>query len=271
MNFKKASLLVGGLAIAGAVFAQVPKKALPKLNNQVDSVSYALGYLEAQQYLQQFSNQGFPFDTINVSLFAKVFAKSNVQESYVKYRKGQFDTLNTVIYKQGFINQLTYKSNGVFTDSIADGVLRTKFTEVQQRAEVEKQKELAKRAEAEKEFLVQNKLKNGVVTTPSGLQYEVIKAGTGAIPSIDSHVKCHYVGSLTDGTVFDSSVERGEPIDFDVNGVIKGWTEALQMMPTGSKWKLFIPAELGYGDRGAGDVIPPSSTLIFEIELLEIN
>lgn len=271
MITKKATLLVGTFAIAGLCLAQVPKKALPKLSNQTDSVSYALGYLEAQQYLQQFSHDGFPFDTLNVSLLAKSFAKSNVQESYVKYRKEQFDTLSIAIYKQGFINQLTYNGNGIFTDSIADNVLRNKFNAVRQRAEEAKQKEMAQFAENEKTFLAQNKLRDGVHTTPSGLQYEIIKAGEGSIPSMDSNVKCHYIGTLTNGTVFDSSIERGEPIDFNLNSVIKGWTEALQMMPVGSKWKLFIPSELGYGDRGAGDVIPPHSTLVFELELLQIN
>lgn len=270
MKINKLSLAICALSFAGAALAQIPKKALPKLTNQVDSVSYALGYLEAKQYLDQFAHEGFPFDTLDMSLFAKSFAKSKVQDSYIKFRKEQFDTLTTVIYKQAFVNQLTYGENGVYTDSIADNVLRTKFNEVKERAEAEKIKESEKRAEAQKQFLADNKLKNGVVTTPSGLQYEVIKAGTGAIPSLSDQVKCHYVGMLTDGTVFDSSIERNEPIEFYINGVIVGWTEALQMMPVGSKWKLYIPSELGYGDRGAGDVIPPHSTLIFEVELLEI-
>ncbi|HUR10171.1 MAG TPA: FKBP-type peptidyl-prolyl cis-trans isomerase [Flavitalea sp.] len=119
-------------------------------------------------------------------------------------------------------------------------------------------------------FLAENKTKQGVVALASGLQYQVIKAGTGAIPTVNDKVKVHYHGTLLDGTVFDSSVERGEPIELSVSGVIPGWTEALQLMPVGSKWKLFIPSSLAYGDNQAGPAIKPGSTLIFEVELLDI-
>jgi FKBP-type peptidyl-prolyl cis-trans isomerase FklB len=119
-------------------------------------------------------------------------------------------------------------------------------------------------------FLAANKTKPGVVTLPSGLQYQIVKEGTGAKPTINDKVKCHYHGTLIDGTIFDSSVERGQPIDFPVNGVIRGWVEALQLMPVGSKWKLFIPSELGYGDNQAGAKIGPGSTLIFDVELIDI-
>ena len=114
-------------------------------------------------------------------------------------------------------------------------------------------------------------IREGVTTTASGLQYEIIKAATGPKPSKEDSVKVHYHGTLIDGTVFDSSVERGEPAEFGVGQVIAGWTEALQLMPTGSKWKLFIPAKLAYGERGAGEDIGPNSTLIFEVELLEVE
>ena len=121
-----------------------------------------------------------------------------------------------------------------------------------------------------KEFLEENSKKAGVVTLPSGMQYIVVKEGTGAKPTLTDKVKCHYHGTLIDGKVFDSSVDRGQPIDFPVNGVIKGWTEALQLMPVGSKWKLFIPSDLAYGDNQAGPSILPGSTLIFDVELIEI-
>jgi FKBP-type peptidyl-prolyl cis-trans isomerase FklB len=120
------------------------------------------------------------------------------------------------------------------------------------------------------QFLAANKTKPGVIVTPSGLQYIITKAGTGPKPSLTDKVKVHYHGTLIDGRVFDSSVERGEPIEISVNGVIPGWTEALQMMPVGSKWKLFIPSSLGYGDQQAGPLIAPGSTLIFDVELLDI-
>lgn len=124
--------------------------------------------------------------------------------------------------------------------------------------------------DAGEEFLRINKEKAGVVTLPSGLQYEILQKGTGAKPKATDKVKCHYHGTLINGTVFDSSVQRGEPATFGVSQVIPGWVEALQLMETGAKWRLFIPSELAYGERGAGDVIGPNSTLIFEVELLDI-
>ncbi|MCI5777162.1 MAG: FKBP-type peptidyl-prolyl cis-trans isomerase [Bacteroidales bacterium] len=121
-----------------------------------------------------------------------------------------------------------------------------------------------------KAFLEANASRKEVTTLKSGLQYEVLKAGDGPKPKATDTVRCHYHGTLIDGTVFDSSVRRGQPADFPVNGVIAGWVEALQLMPVGSKWKLYIPYDLGYGARGAGQSIPPYATLIFEVELLEI-
>ncbi|MBM77359.1 MAG: peptidylprolyl isomerase [Crocinitomicaceae bacterium] len=121
------------------------------------------------------------------------------------------------------------------------------------------------------DFLAKNGKRDGVITTESGLQYEILKVGDGPKPSATDNVKTHYHGTLLDGTVFDSSVDRGEPISFNVNGVIAGWTEALQLMTVGSKWRLYIPYNLAYGERGAGSKIGPYSTLIFEVELLNIN
>ena len=121
-----------------------------------------------------------------------------------------------------------------------------------------------------REFLEKNKEKDGVTTTASGLQYEVITMGDGEKPSATDRVKTHYHGTLIDGTVFDSSVERGEPISFGLNQVIKGWTEGLQLMPIGSKFRFFIPYNLAYGERGQGS-IPPFATLIFEVELIDIE
>lgn len=134
------------------------------------------------------------------------------------------------------------------------------------------QVELTKAVAAKnKAFLEANKKKPGVKATASGLQYKVIKSGNGPSPTKESTVKVHYHGTLIDGTVFDSSVQRNEPISFPVSGVIRGWTEALQLMKVGDKWQLFIPSELGYGERGAGAAIGPNATLIFEVELLAIE
>ena len=131
------------------------------------------------------------------------------------------------------------------------------------------------KAEGEKKlgqaFLDSTKKLAGVVTLPSGLQYKIIKEGTGAKPGPTDKVKVHYHGKLRTGKVFDSSVDRGEPIELSVNGVIAGWTEALQLMPVGSKWTLFIPSDLGYGDSGAGADIKPGSALVFDVELLDID
>lgn len=120
-------------------------------------------------------------------------------------------------------------------------------------------------------FLAANAKKAGVTTTASGLQYEVIKMGEGPKPAATDKVTVHYHGTLTDGTVFDSSVERGQPATFPLNGVIAGWTEALQLMPVGSKFRIFLPSDLAYGERGAGQMIGPHATLIFEVELLKIE
>ena len=145
----------------------------------------------------------------------------------------------------------------------AKQVINDYFMKLQQeRLEINKQ--------AGAEFLEINRHKAGVVELPSGLQYQVLKQGTGAKPSANDKVKCHYHGTLINGTVFDSSVQRGEPATFGVSQVIPGWVEALQLMPVGSKWRLFIPSNLAYGEHGAGDVIEPNSTLIFDVELLDI-
>ena len=120
-------------------------------------------------------------------------------------------------------------------------------------------------------FLAANKKKDGVVTLPSGLQYKVIKMGDGPKPTAQQTVKCNYRGTLINGNEFDSSYKRGEPAEFPVGGVIKGWTEALQLMPVGSKWELFIPSNLAYGENGAGQMIGPDAALIFEIELISVK
>ncbi|MGN1393886.1 MAG: FKBP-type peptidyl-prolyl cis-trans isomerase [Succinivibrionaceae bacterium] len=147
--------------------------------------------------------------------------------------------------------------------------IRAAFTELNSKLAKE-QAELAKVArEAGEKYLSENSKKEGVVVTASGLQYEILKEGDGETPKATDVVKVHYHGTLTDGTVFDSSVQRNEPAQFGVNQVIKGWVEALQLMKVGSKYRLTIPADLAYGDQGAGS-IPPGSALVFEVELLDI-
>lgn len=125
--------------------------------------------------------------------------------------------------------------------------------------------------EAGEKYLAENAKKEGVVTLPSGLQYQVLREGNGRSPKATDTVKCHYEGLLIDGTVFDSSLQRGEPAEFPLNGVIAGWTEGLQLMKEGAKYRFFIPYNLAYGERGAGQAIPPFAALIFDVELLEVK
>lgn len=138
-------------------------------------------------------------------------------------------------------------------------------------AQQERTKQSEKIAQVGKDFLAENSKKEAIQITQSGLQYQVIEQGSGELPKASDQVKVHYTGQLIDGTIFDSSVQRGEPAQFPVNGVIRGWVEALQMMAVGSKWRLYIPHELAYGEQGAGASIPPYSALIFDVELLAIN
>jgi FKBP-type peptidyl-prolyl cis-trans isomerase FklB len=175
-----------------------------------------------------------------------------------------FDNLDPAIIAKG-INDVFNKKAIVLPDATLDKCIG----EFQQKVASEKS---AKGKMEGQKFLAENAKRKGVVTTKSGLQYEVIKTGTDTTkPKLNDKVKCHYHGTLINGTVFDSSVDRGEPISFAVSGVIAGWTEALQLMTVGSKWKLFIPSELAYGDRQMGASIPAGSTLIFEVEILAIE
>ncbi|WP_028023493.1 FKBP-type peptidyl-prolyl cis-trans isomerase [Enterovibrio calviensis] len=174
---------------------------------------------------------------------------------------------------------------GLNVDAIAKGIatalagdmpaievdeINNALRELHTQAEAVRQEAAKEAAAGGEAFLAENAKRDEVTVTDSGLQYEVLVEGTGEIPTSDKQVRVHYHGMLTDGTVFDSSVERGQPAQFPVTGVIQGWVEALQMMPVGSKWKLSIPQDLAYGERGAGAAIPPFAALVFEVELLEI-
>jgi FKBP-type peptidyl-prolyl cis-trans isomerase FklB len=176
-----------------------------------------------------------------------------------------FDGVSAAAVAQGVMDALNDVAMPYSNDE-----MQAAFEEINNRMQAqsaEKHKALAGAGEA---FLADNAKKAGITVTASGLQYEVITQGTGAVPTATSKVKTHYHGTLIDGTVFDSSVNRGQPIDFPVNGVIAGWTEALQLMPVGSKYRLYIPHNLAYGERGAGASIAPFSALIFDVELLDI-
>lgn len=157
------------------------------------------------------------------------------------------------------------------SDSASMTVKRKVFMEMQGKQQKKAGEKGKKNLAEEEAFLAKNKTKSGVITTPSGLQYEVLAKGTGKSPSPTDQVSVHYKGTLLDGTEFDNSYSRGEPANFQVGGVIPGWAEALQLMSAGGKYKLYVPSKLAYGEQGAGGKIEPNSLLIFEVELLKIG
>lgn len=204
------------------------------LSNRIDSVSYALGVLIGQNNKSSLDATAGAED-VDLDLMISAFTEQ------VKGGESQIDA------------------------DEAMQLIQTFFAE----AESAKADQNAEEGAA---FLAQNKLRDGVVTTESGLQYEVLTEGDGAKPTAEQTVTCDYTGTLIDGTVFDSSVDRGQPATFQLNQVIPGWTEALQLMPVGSKWKIYIPSDLGYGEAGVSSgEIGPNETLIFEVELLSIE
>ena len=179
-------------------------------------------------------------------------------------KKSSFEDINLYNFEAGIKDVLEKEVEPKISDNQAQAIINSYFSKKQQ-------KESESVIEEGVNYLRENAKRKGVTTLPSGLQYEVINDGTGPKPTIEDNVTTHYHGTLIDGTVFDSSVDRGEPASFPVGGVIKGWTEALQLMAVGSKWKLYVPYDLAYGERGAGPQIGPYSTLIFEVELISIN
>ncbi|MCS7063798.1 MAG: FKBP-type peptidyl-prolyl cis-trans isomerase [Methylacidiphilales bacterium] len=181
--------------------------------------------------------------------------------------------LNTDFFMRGLQDGLKQGDQYLLTqDEMHDTMMR--FQQELQEKQAKREKELAeKNAKEAKEFLARNAKQKGVKTTKSGLQYKILKEGPrgGKSPKLNHSVTVHYTGRLLDKTVFDSSIERGQPATFPVNGVIKGWTEALQMMKPGDKWELYIPPELAYGEQGAGGRVPPNALLIFEVELISVS
>ena len=178
--------------------------------------------------------------------------------------KKQFEDINLDNFEAGIKDVLEKELEAKISDNQAQAIINSYFSKKQQN-------ESESVIEQGVDYLRENAKREGVITLESGLQYEIINDGTGSKPTIEDNVTTHYHGTLVDGTVFDSSVDRGEPASFPVGGVIKGWTEALQLMNVGSKWKLYVPYDLAYGERGAGAQIAPYSTLIFEVELISIN
>ena len=224
-------LMVIGLLIAGTSCQQSGTKSA-KLETTVDSVSYAIGVLVGSNNLKQLANAPGG-DELDATIMSTAFSTASAE--------GELQ----------------------ITEEAANALVQVFFQNAGERKGQEN-------LEVGNAFLETNKAREGITVTESGLQYEILAAGTGAKPTAADQVRVHYHGTLIDGTVFDSSVDRGEPATFGVGQVIPGWTEALQLMPTGSKWKVYLPSAIAYGERGAGGNIGPNSALIFEVELLEI-
>lgn len=220
--------------------------------------------------------------------FSTCFAQTNNKEAARPMAAKSATAMNStdsLSYSIGVQVAEYYKTQGVekvntdyvnkaFNDVFNDKPLLISEDEcnmnIQQKLQQFMAKKISGTKEAGNKFLEENKKRPGVVTLPDGLQYEILTKGTGPVPTADDTVKANYIGTLIDGKEFDNSYKRGEPLTIPVSGVIRGWTEALELMPVGSKWKLYIPSGLGYGDRGAGGAIPGGAALIFTIELLSI-
>lgn len=291
---KKLSLLVA-VAIATGLTSCTAQSPKGNLENSVDSLSYAIGMARTQgleQFLLQqgidstylvdfikgFNEGATKLDTKDAAYIIGLQVGQSVSKQWIEGFNRQIfgnDTTQTLSRENmlaGFVAG-TLGRQDVMTMANAQNYMRTEMEAVREKALAI---EFADNKEAGEKFLAENKTKEGVQTTPSGLQYKIITKGTGAIPADTSRVKVHYKGTLIDGTEFDSSYKRkdkngqSKPSTFRANQVIKGWTEALTMMPVGSKWELYIPYELAYGSRNSGK-IKPFSTLIFEVELLGIE
>lgn len=226
--------LLTALITLGLLACQSNTQDNVKMKNQTDSVSYAIG-LDIGKNLK---NQ-------NIEVTPEVLAQG--------------------------IKDIMDSNKTLLTETQAQEVLMAFQKQLMAKHEEMMKGQGDKNKLAGEEFLAANKAKEGVVTLPSGLQYKVIKMGTGKKPKATDNVTVHYRGTLIDGTEFDSSIGRGEPATFQLDQVIKGWTEGVQLMPVGSKFEFYIPSDLGYGERGAGQIIQPNSTLIFEVELISIN
>ena len=214
-----------------------------ELTSEIDSVSYAIG-----------------------SSIASSIENQN------KQIKEQSPEMNIDMVNQSILSNLNSTSEPILDSATTQQIIESFFNKKQAEQQEQARIEMAPKIKEGEEFLAKNGTKEGVTTTASGLQYEIINEGSGAKPGLTDEVETHYHGTLIDGTVFDSSVDRGQSISFPVNGVIAGWTEALQLMSVGSKWKLYVPYNLAYGERGEPrGGIAPYSTLIFEVELLGIK
>lgn len=286
---------VMALAVAAGLASCTAQSPKANLKTDIDSLSYAIGMARTEGLDQYLAQQGI--DSTQMADFLKGFNEgaTKIDDKDVAYMAGlQIGQMVSKQWVEGFSQQIFAGDStqtisrenllagfvagvvgkGIMTKEEAQTFMQTQMDVVKAKA---MEKKYADNKAAGEKFLAENKTKEGVVTTPSGLQYKIITKGTGEIPADSSKVKVNYKGTLIDGTEFDSSYKRkdkdgkSQPATFRANQVIKGWTEALTMMPVGSKWELYIPQELAYGSRETGGQIKPFSTLIFEVELVEIE
>lgn len=286
---KKVTFLMA-LAVAAGMASCTAQSPKADLKTDIDSLSYAIGMARTEGLDQYLAQQGI--DSTQMSEFLKGFNEgvAKIDKKDVAYMAGlQVGQMVSKQWVEGFNQQIfgndstqsisrenllagfvagVIDKGGAMDMMKAQEYMRTQMDAIKEKATAEK---YADNKAAGEKFLAENKAKEGVVTTPSGLQYKIITKGNGAVPADSSKVKVNYKGTLIDGTEFDSSYKRNEPATFRANQVIKGWTEALTMMPVGSKWELYIPYDLAYGSRETGSQIKPFSTLIFEVELLGIE
>jgi FKBP-type peptidyl-prolyl cis-trans isomerase FklB len=233
----KTTVRLLGLGRAGLLLIACNDKGSAKLETQKDKVSYIIG----QNIGRSFKQQSLDAEVVDLDKLV-----SGIEDALAG-KEGPLTQEQMAEIMNAFQQQMVAR---------ADSLNKVKGESNKKDGEA---------------FLAKNAKEDGVVTLPSGLQYKILKAGKGATPKATSMVTVHYTGTLIDGKKFDSSRDRGQPATFPVNGVIAGWTEALQLMPAGSKWKLFIPSALAYGEQAASNVIGPNSVLIFEVELISVN
>lgn len=292
---KKVSIVMA-LAVAAGMASCTAQSPKGNIKTDIDSLSYAIGMARTEGLEQYLAQQGI--DSTQMSTFLKGFNEGaqKISKEDVAYMAGlQIGQMVSKQWVEGFNQQIFGEDStqtlsrenmlagfvagvvgkgGAMEMAQAQDYMRTKMDIIREKAI---EKKYADNKAAGEKFLAENKTKEGVVTTESGLQYKIITKGTGAIPADTSKVKVNYKGTLIDGTEFDSSYKRkdkdgkSQPATFRANQVIKGWTEALTMMPVGSKWGLYIPYDLAYGSRETGGQIKPFSTLIFEVELVGIE
>lgn len=288
---KKLTIMAATAIAASALFSCGGNTPKPSLKNDIDTVSYAIGMAQTQGLMPYLANakgvdttmiaefiQGLT-DAVNAgedkkkaAYFAGIEIGQQIAGQAFKGINGMLfgddstQTISTNNFMAGFISAITGKDQRM-TIKEADSTAQAMVETIKARTMEKKYGEAKKKNE---DFLAENKGKEGVVTLPSGVQYKILKEGKGAIPADTSNVEVNYEGKLIDGTVFDSSLERGKPATFGVNQVIAGWQEVLKMMPVGSEWEIYIPQDKAYGSRETGN-IPPFSTLIFKVELLGIK